>query len=63
MAGSYRQIALAHKLGVPKALNLSLEDWVQTRLGGYVRLSIADRREAVTTGDDYGQRSEAAILA
>jgi hypothetical protein len=34
-------------LGVPKALGLSTEQWVQDRLGGYVRMSISERREAV----------------
>jgi hypothetical protein len=43
----WRKIAEAKKLGVPQALGLSLEDWVTSRLGGYVKLSIPDRREAV----------------
>lgn len=46
VAGSWRQLALAEKMGVPKALGLSLQDWVTKRLGGYVRLSISERREA-----------------
>jgi hypothetical protein len=41
------QIALAHRLGVPKALGLSTEEWVRERLGGYARLEIEPRREAV----------------
>jgi hypothetical protein len=45
---------LAKRLGVPQALGLSLEDWVTTRLGGYVKLSIADRREAVRNLTDEG---------
>jgi hypothetical protein len=47
VSGSWRQIARAKKLGVPQALGLSLEDWVTSRLGGYIKLSIPDRREAV----------------
>jgi 16S rRNA G966 N2-methylase RsmD len=47
VGGSWRQIALAKRIGVPKALGVSLEDWVEKRLGGYVRMSMADRREAV----------------
>lgn len=47
VGGSWRQIALAKKLGVPKALGLSTEQWVRERLGGYIRLSVEDRREAV----------------
>lgn len=47
VAGSWRQIALAKRIGVPKALGLSTESWVNERLGGYVRLSISERREAV----------------
>lgn len=46
-AGSWRQIALAKRLGVPKALGLSTKRWVNERLGGYVRMSIAERRGAV----------------
>lgn len=47
VAGGYRQVALGKRLGVPEALGLSVEEWVETRLGGYVRMSIPDRREAV----------------
>lgn len=46
VGGSWRQLALAEKMGVPKALGLSLQDWVTNRLGGYVRLTISERREA-----------------
>jgi hypothetical protein len=34
-------------MGVPKALGLSIEQWVTERLGGYIKLSIPERREAV----------------
>jgi hypothetical protein len=54
-AGAWRQIALAERLGVPRALGLSTREWVDQRLGGYVRLSISERREAVaelTSGED-----------
>lgn len=47
VAGGWRQVALGRRLGVPQALGLSVEEWVQGRLGGYVRLSIPERREAV----------------
>jgi len=47
VAGSWRQVALAKKLSVPKALGLTVEEWVNGRLGGYIRYSIAERREAV----------------
>lgn len=47
VAGSWRQVALAKRLGVPKALGLSTDEWVNGRLGGYVKLSISERREAV----------------
>ena len=46
-AGGWRFRALAWRLGVPQALGMSLEDWTEKRLGGYVRLSIPERREAV----------------
>jgi N6-adenosine-specific RNA methylase IME4 len=47
VAGSWRQIALAKRLGVPKALGLSVEDWVSKRLGGYVKMSVSERVQAV----------------
>jgi hypothetical protein len=47
VAGSWRQVALAKRLGVPDALGLTVEEWVQNRLGGYIRMSIPERREAV----------------
>lgn len=47
VGGSWRLIAHAKKQGVPKALGMSVEHWVERHLGGYVRMSVADRREAV----------------
>src|SRR6516164_1412375 len=47
VAGGYRLVAHAQRLGVPKALGLSTPEWVEQRLGGYVRMSIPDRRNAV----------------
>lgn len=46
VAGGWRQIALGQRLGVPKALKLSTEEWVNKRLGGYVQTSLKDRLEA-----------------
>jgi hypothetical protein len=68
VAGSWRLIALGQRLGVPKALGLSTKDWVETRLGGYIRLSLAERREAVVEltgpGENGGlsQRQAAEVL-
>src|SRR5262245_20869527 len=45
--GTWRQIAWAERIGIPAALGLSTRDWVEQRLGGYVRVSISDRRDAV----------------
>jgi len=63
-SGGWRQIALGHKLGVPKALNLSTEDWVKQRLGGYVQLSVKERptvtRELKQQG--FQQQEIAAVL-
>jgi hypothetical protein len=63
-AGSWRQIALARKLGVPRALGLSVEDWVTTRLGGYIKMSIPERREAVRdlTEEGHSAREIAEIV-
>lgn len=40
VGGGYRQVALGVRLGVPKALGLTTKQWVEDRLGGYVRLSV-----------------------
>jgi hypothetical protein len=54
VAGSWRQVALGKRLGVPQALGITTEEWVQDRLGGYVRLSIPERREAVAELTEEG---------
>lgn len=64
VGGSWRQIAWAKQMGVPKALGLSVEEWVNKRLGGYVKLAVDDRRKAVEelAADGESQRSTAEIL-
>lgn len=47
MSGGWRQIALAQKIGVPEAIGMTTEAWVRDRIGGYVRLGLDERREAV----------------
>lgn len=46
MSGGWRQIALAKRLGVPEALGMTTDAWVSSRIGGYVRLGLDDRRLA-----------------
>jgi transcriptional regulator with XRE-family HTH domain len=64
VAGGYRQVALGVRLGVPEALDLTVGEWVEERLGGYVRLSIPERhaaeRELVAEG--MTQREVAEVL-
>jgi transposase-like protein len=55
VGGSWRQIALAKRLGVPQALDLSTNEWVQKRLGGYIRQTIEERRAAVAELSSEGQ--------
>jgi hypothetical protein len=66
VAGGWRQIALGERLGVPDALGMTTREWVDQRLGGYIRLSISERREAVaelTGGEEpMTQRDVAAVL-
>lgn len=70
VAGGWRQIALGVRLGVPFALGLSTSEWVEQRLGGYIRLSVPERRDAAreltTSLDEGGQgmstRDAAAVL-
>jgi DNA invertase Pin-like site-specific DNA recombinase len=54
VAGSWRQIYLAQRLGVPKTLGLTLREWVEDRLGGYIRLTLPERREAVAELEEEG---------
>jgi hypothetical protein len=63
-AGAWRQILLAERLGVPDALGLSTREWVEQRLGGYVRLSVPERREAVAelTAEGLTTRETADVL-
>jgi transposase len=62
--GSWRQIALGDRLGVPDALGLSTRDWVEQRLGGYIKLAREERRAAVKelTEDGMSQREISAII-
>lgn len=64
VAGSWRQIALAKRLGIPKALGLTVEEWVKSRLGGYIKYSIEERREIVKelTNDGMSTREVADVL-
>lgn len=64
LVGGWRQIATFTRMGVPKALGLSTADWVDTRLGGYIRLSIEERREAVKEllDEGFSQRQAAEII-
>jgi N6-adenosine-specific RNA methylase IME4 len=63
VAGGWRQIALGQRLGVPKALGLSTDQWVKERLGGYIKLSVEERRNAVAElkAEGHSQREIAAI--
>jgi hypothetical protein len=54
VSGGYRAIALGIKLGVSKSLGLSDDEWVRTKLGGVVRLSIPERRNAAKELADEG---------
>jgi hypothetical protein len=45
--GWWRQVALARRLGVPKALGLETEQWVKDRLGGYVKMAGEERLKAI----------------
>jgi N6-adenosine-specific RNA methylase IME4 len=64
IGGSWRQIALAKRLGVPKALGLDTEKWVRERLGGYIKLSVDERREAAheLSSSGHGVREVGEIL-
>lgn len=64
VGGSWRQIALAKRLGVPAALGLNVDEWVNKRLGGYIKLTVEDRRQAVQElkAEGASNREVAAVL-
>lgn len=64
VSGAWRQIALATRLGVPKALGMSTPQWVNSHLGGYVRLNKEDRRLAIEElkADGHSLRETGEIL-
>jgi len=64
LGGGWRQIAWAKRVGIPKALGLTTEEWVAKRLGGYIKLEILDRKQAVQelAVEGMSQRNIAAIL-
>lgn len=64
-SGSWRLIFHAERQGIPAALEMSTREWVEERLGGYVRMSIPERREAVgelTEGEGLSNVEAAGVL-
>jgi hypothetical protein len=64
-AGWWRQIAWAHRQGIPESLGMTTREWVAAFVGGWVQLPIEDRREAVrelTSGPDALTNVEAAAV-
>lgn len=57
--GGFRLIAHAHRQGVPKALGMTTPEWVSQSLGGYVRMAVGERREAVAELTENGMTSVA----
>jgi hypothetical protein len=61
LTASWRQIELCHRLDVPKTLGFSnTREWVEKRLGGYVKMSVPDRREAVRELTEQGHSAREA---
>lgn len=46
VGGGWRQIVLADRLGVPKALGMTREQWVNHHLGRYVKEAAAEQLTA-----------------
>jgi Trp operon repressor len=65
-AGWWRQIAWAKQQGIPDALGMDTGEWVERYVGGWVKLAIEDRREAVAElaaeNPDWSQREIADVL-
>ncbi len=64
LGGGWRHTHLGVRMGVPQALGMTTDAWVRERLGGYMRLSIEERREAVAelAGEGLSQREIAAVV-
>src|SRR6266567_579404 len=64
LGGSWRQIHWAAQQGIPEVLGLSTEEWVATRLGGYTRLAVSERREAAAelSNEGLSQREIGEVL-
>ena len=45
--GGFRQAAWADKQKVPQAMGMTMRDWVNRYLGGYVRMTVEQRKAAV----------------
>jgi hypothetical protein len=53
-SGAWRTIAGLKALGVPKALGLTEEQWLQKYLGNYIRLGVEQRYDAITAAKAAG---------
>ncbi|HMF96090.1 MAG TPA: helix-turn-helix domain-containing protein [Vicinamibacterales bacterium] len=64
VAGGWRQIALATRMGVPKALGLTTEEWVKKYLRGYIQYSVTERLDitAQLKAEGRSQREIARVL-
>jgi N6-adenosine-specific RNA methylase IME4 len=62
--GMWRQVHWAAQQGVPAAMNMTLRQWVDECLGGYVRLAVEERRRVVAELSDEGlsQRQVADVV-
>lgn len=70
VSANWRFIEWGKRQGVPEALGLTVREWAEGRLGGYIRLAVEDRREAaleLTASESEGgkglsQREAADVL-
>jgi SAM-dependent methyltransferase len=68
VGASFRQIALAHRMGVPKTLGFkgkqATKDWVLERLGAYVQMQLTERKRAELElkTEGYSNRAIAQIV-
>ena len=60
----WRLAALGERLGVPEALGLTTREWITDRLGGYIKMTVTQRREAIAelTEEGMPQRVVADVL-
>jgi hypothetical protein len=58
-SGAWRTIAGLKRLGVPKALGLTEDEWLKKYLGNYIQLAVGERYDAILAAKEAGLSNRA----